>query len=412
MKPIVALGRKTALRSFMLPVFACGFMQAAPSFAQDKTIVLGAAVQLTGSLANTGRYYRDAYNFAIDAINAKGGVDAGGVKYKLKLDLLDSESDVNLGVRQYVKLVSQDKVNFLLGPFSSDDALDDSSVSEKYQIPMVQGGGASNQIFSRGYKYIFGTLPSADDYFKSTIAMVEKLEPKAKTAALVAADDSFDVSVAKGTRPLLKQAGLELVGDDQYSEHSPDFSSILSVIKSKSPDLILWTGHEPEALNFIRQAKSLNVSPKLMYSFTVGVPSADFRKALGKDANYAFGMTPWLPLAALKDDWFGDAASFADAYQKKFGYAPDYHAASGVADVETLVKAIEAAGGLDPAKVRDAIAKSDFQSLYGHIAFSATGQISLLQSVIQVQDGKLAPIFSTDFINKPLYPLPPWNKRS
>ena len=330
----------------------------------------------------------------------------------MKLDLLDSESDVNLGVRQYVKLVSQDKVNFLLGSFSSDDVLDDSSVSEKYQIPMVQGGGASNQIFSRGYKYIFGTLPSADDYFKSTIAMVEKLKPKATTAALVAADDAFDVSVARGTRPLLKQAGIELIGDYPYSEHSPDFSSILSVIKSTSPDLVLWTGHEPEALNFIRQAKSLNVSPKLMYSFTDAVPSADFRTALGKDANYAFGMTPWLPLAALKDDWFGDAASFADAYQKKFGYAPDYHTASGVAVVETLVKAIEAAGGIDPVKVRDAIAKSDFQSLYGHIAFGANGQISLLQSVIQVQDGKVTPIFSTDFINKALYPLPPWNERS
>ena len=123
-------------------------------------------------------------------------------------------------------------------------------------------------------------------------------------------------------------------------------------------------------------------------------------------------MTSWLPLAAQKDDWFGDAASFAAAYQQKFGYAPEYHAASAVADVETFAKAIEAAGGLDPAKVRDAIAKSDFQSLYGHIAFGANGQISLPQTVIQVQNGQLVPIFTSDFINKPLYPLPPWNKRS
>ena len=391
---------------------AAGLIHAGTALAQEKTITLGAAVQLTGSLANTGRYYRDAYNFAIDAINAKGGVKVGGDVYKLKLNILDSQSDANLGVREYVRLTTQDKVNFLLGPFSSDDALDDSAISEKFEIPMVQGGGASNQIFSRGYKYIFGTLPSADDYFKSTLSMVGKLQPAAKTVALVAADDSFDVSVAKGTRPLLKAAGLDVVVDQQYSEHSPDFSSILSIIKSKSPDIVLWTGHEPEALNFIRQAKSLNVSPKLMYSFTVGVPSADFRKALGKDANYAFGMTPWLPLAALKDDWFGDAAQFAAAYQKKFGYSPDYHAASGAADVETFVKAIEATGSLDPKKVRDAIAKVDFQSLYGRIAFGANGQISMPQTVIQVQDGKLVAIYGTDFINKPLYPLPAWGKRS
>jgi branched-chain amino acid transport system substrate-binding protein len=330
----------------------------------------------------------------------------------LKLDLLDNQSDVNLGVRQYVKLVTQDKVDFLLGPFSSNDALDDSSVSEKYEIPMVQGGGASNQIFSRGYRYVFGTLPSADDYFLSTIDMVERLGPKPRTVALIAADDSFDVSVAKGTRPILAKAGLEIVVDSQYSENNPDFSSILSVIKAKSPDIVFWTGHEPEALDFIRQAKSLDVSPKLMYSFTVGVPSSDFRRALGKDADYAFGMTPWLPQASLKDDWFGDGASFAAAYQQKFGYAPDYHAASAVADVETFAKAIEAAGGLDPAKVRDAIAKSNFQSVFGHVAFGADGQISLPQSVIQVQNGELIPIFGSDFVNKPLYPMPPWNKRS
>src|SRR6266851_5377106 len=243
---------------------------------QEKKITLGAAVQLTGRLANTGRYYGDGYQITV-----------GGTKYQLALRIYDSQSDTNLGVRQYVQLLTQDKVNFLLGPFSSNDALDDSSVAEKYQVPMVQGGGASTQIFSRGYKYVFGTLPPADDYFSSTIKMTGKLDPKPKTVALVAADDSFDVSVANGTRKLLKEAGLELGVDKQFRENNADFSSILSLVKSKDPDVILWAGHEGEALNFIRQAKSLDVNPKLFYSFTVGVPTADFRKALGKDAEYA-----------------------------------------------------------------------------------------------------------------------------
>ena len=384
---------------------------AGSALADGNTITLGAAVQLTGALANTGRYYRDSYNFAIEQINAKGGIKVGGKQMKLALKLLDNQSDVNLGVRQYVQLLTQDKVNFLLGPFSSNDALDDSSVAEKYQVPMVQGGGASGQIFARGYKYIFGTLPPADDYYASTLEMLKKLKPVAKTVALIAADDSFDVSVAKGTRKLVAAAGMQLVVDSQYSEHTSDFSTILSLAKSKHPDVILVSGHEPEVLNFIRQAKSLNVSPALMYSFTVGVPTADFRKALGKDAEYAFGMTPWLPNAALKDEWFGDAAAFAKQYQQKYGYAPDYHAASGVADVEAYAKAIEAAGSLDPAKVRDALAKVDFNSLYGHVKFAANGQIFMPQTVIQIQDGQIVPIYSDKFLNKPRYPLPAWSKR-
>lgn len=385
------------------------FALCATAVAAD-TITLGASVQVTGPVANTGRYYRDGYEFAIDKINAKG-VKVGSTEYKLALKLLDNQSDVNLSVRQYVQLLTQDKVNFLLGPFASDFALADSSVAEKYQVPMIQGGGASDQIFSRGYRYIFGTLPVASQYFSSTIEAMGKLNPAPKTVALLFADDAFDVAVAKGTQEQLAKTDFKLVLNERYSTNSTDFNSLLSRIKSLQPDAVLVAGHETEILNFIRQAKSLNVSPKF-YSFTVGVPSADFRRALGHDADYAFGMTSWLPSASLKDDYFGNAEEFAKAYKAKHGYEPDYHAASAVADVEAFVKAIEAAGTLDPQKVRDAIAKINFESLYGRIQFNDVGQIGLPQTVIQVQEGNVVAIYGQKgFLGKPLYPMPGWNNR-
>jgi len=375
------------------------------------TITLGASVQLSGPLANTGRYYQDGYKFAVDQINKAGGVKVGSEKQLLELKILDNQSDNNLGVRQYVQLVTQDKINLLLGPFASDAVIAMSSVSEKYQVPMIQGGGASDQIYARGYKYIFGTLPSATLYFQSTIEAMGKLSPAPKSVALLYADDAFDVSVAKGTRELLQKAGLKVAIDERYSTNASDFASLLARIKSEAPDAVLVAGHETEILNFIRQSKSLGVAPHL-YSFTVGVPSADFRKALGKDADYAFGMTSWLPSASLKDTYFGDAAAFATEYKKRFGYEPDYHAASAVADVEAYAKAIEAAGSTDPAKLRDAIAKVDFESLYGRIQFNAVGQISLPQTVIQVQDGNVVPIYGgSGFIGKPQYPMPAWTAR-
>ena len=384
-------------------------LSCAPAMAAD--IVLGASVQLTGSVANTGRYYRDAYQFTIDKINEAGGVKVGDKTYKLALKLYDNQSDVNLSVRQYTQLVSQDKVNYLLGPFASNFALADSAISEKYQIPMIQGGGASDQIFARKFKYIFGTLAPASNYFGSTIAMMKKLDPAPKAVALLYADDSFDVSVAKGTRPLLKEAGFTVALDERYATNASDFNSLLSQIKNANIDAVLVAGHETEILNFVRQAKSLAVAPKL-YSFTVGVPSEDFRKALGSDANYAFGMTAWLPSSGQKDRWFGDAAAFAEAYKAKFGYDPDYHAASGAADVEAIAKAVEKAGTLDPKTVRDAIAKLNFESLYGTVAFRPNGQIDLPQTVIQVQNDKVAAIYGAKgFITKPEYPMPAWNAR-
>ena len=371
-------------------------------------VTFGASVQLTGPVANTGRYYQDAYEFAVEKINAAGGIKIGAAQHKIALRILDNQSDVNLSVRQYVQLLSQDKVDFLLGPFASNFVLADSSIAEKARVPMVQGGGASDQIYSRGYRYIFGTLPAASNYFGSTIEAMTRLEPKPQTAALLYADDSFDVSVATGTRELLKKAGLKTVIDERYSTNASDFSVLLLRIKNANPDAVLVAGHETEVLNFIRQAKGLNVSPKL-YSFTVGVPSADFRNALGKDANGASGMTAWLPSAALKDRWFGDAEAFARAWKAKFGYEPDYHAASGVAAVEALVVAIEAAGSTDPRKVRDALAKVSFESLYGHVAFNDQGQISLPQTMVQIQNGEVVPIYGgKEFVNKLHYPLEPW----
>jgi len=373
-------------------------------------IVLGASVQQTGSDANTGRYYVDAYNFAIDKINAAGGVNVGGKKEKLALKVYDNQSDLNLSVRQYVQLVSQDKVNLLLGPFASNFALADSAVSEKYQVPMVQGGGASDQIFARKFKYVFGTLPAASDYFGSTMSMMKQLKPAPTKVALLFADDAFDVSVANGTRPQLKQDGLDLVFEQKYATNASDFGSIIAQLKEKQVQSVLVAGHETEVLNFIRQAKSLNYSP-MMYSFTVGVPSADFRKSIGNDANYAFGMTPWMPSANQKDALFGDADQFNKAWKAKFGYEPDYHAASGVADVEAVAQAIEAAGSVDPKKVRDALAKVDFSSVYGQIKFADNGQISLPQQVIQVQNGDVKAIYTNKFLAQQQYPMPAWDKR-
>ena len=237
-------------------------LSAARLFAQTNTITLGTAVQLTGKDANTGRYYRDGYQFTIDKINEKGGITVGGKKYNLKLDILDNQSDTNLDVQLYTKLITQDKVDFLLGSYSSAVVLVDTSVAEKFEMPMVQGGGAASQIFTRGYKWVFGTLPRAEDYFSSTIAMMGALDPKPKTVALITADDAFDVSVAQGSRELLKKAELDIVLDQQYAANSADFSSVLTLVKSKSPDAILWGGLLAEVLNGIRQAKSLNAAPR------------------------------------------------------------------------------------------------------------------------------------------------------
>jgi branched-chain amino acid transport system substrate-binding protein len=385
-------------------------MAAGPALAAD-TIVLGAAVAQTGKYAREGRFYVDAYTMTVDAVNKAGGVKIGGKPYKLELKMYDDQSDPNLSVRLYTRLATSDKVNFLLGPFSSGIAIPASSVSEKYEIPMVQGGGASEKIFDRGYKYIFGTLPKATFYFQSAVEAATKVNPPVKTAALLYSNEAFDRSVADGTREWLKQNNIEKVYDEEYQPATQDFASILAVIKSKNPDLILLAGHEENSLNFIRQAQAADVNPK-MWVFTVGPPTGDFRKTLGKTAEYVFGVMPWLEDMELGGEVFRSAREFGKQFRERFGYDADYHVASGAADVLAFKFAIEKANSLEPKKVRDALASLDAETLYGRVKFDSTGQIEMSQVLIQIQDGKVVPVYAGGkMVGKVLYPMPKWNQR-
>jgi branched-chain amino acid transport system substrate-binding protein len=183
------------------------------------------------------------------------------------------------------------------------------------------------------------------------------------------------------------------------------------VIKSKNPDLILLAGHEENSLNFIRQAQAADVNPK-MWVFTVGPPTGDFRKTLGKAAEYVFGVTPWLEDMELGGEVFRSARDFGKLFRERFGYDADYHVASGAADVLAFKFAIEKANSLDPKKVRDALASLDAETLYGRLKFDPTGQIEMSQVLIQIQEGKVVPVYAAGkMVAKPLYPMPRWSQR-
>jgi branched-chain amino acid transport system substrate-binding protein len=401
--------RQSLIWQWWLTLIATGLMATAASAADE--IVLGSAISQTGKYAREGKFYIDAYTLSADAINKAGGVKVGGKVYRLMLRLYDDQSDPNLSVRLFTKLVTSDKVNFLLGPYSSGITIPASAVAEKYEVPMVQGGGASGKIFDRGYKYIFGTLPKAEFYFQAAVEAAAKMNPPVHTAALLYSNEAFDRSVAEGARQWLKEQKIDKVYDEEYQPATQDFTSILAVIKSKSPDLVLVAGHEENALNFIRQAQAGDVNPK-MAVFTVGPPTGDFRKTLGKAAEYVYGITPWLPDMDIGGEIFKTAQDFDRQFRARFGYQADYHVASGAADVLAFKFAIEKANSLEPRKVRDALAALDVETLYGRIKFESTGQIAMGQVLVQIQDGTLVPIYAAGkVIGKTVYPTPRWSQR-
>ncbi len=403
---------KGLTRSFLVGLLAVALTFCFGNFAEamsKKVIKLGCAISFTGKKSRSGKLYRDAYDMAVDQINKTGGVKVGSHSYMLKIVYYDDKSDSTESSKLVEKLIAQDKVNFLLGPYSSGITIPDSLVAMRYRIPMIEGGGASGKIFSRGNKYVFGTLPPAGQYFKSTLEMFKTLKNAPNSIAILYSDDKFDVSVAQGTDKIAKQMGFNVVLFEKYSEGATDFNSILTKIKANKADAVLVAGHTEEALNFTQQAKELNVCPKLI-SMTVGPSEADFRKSLGKDAEYIFGVASWSTQMNFKGLLFKDTKEFVKLFKAKFGYDPDYHNASGIADVAVFKDAIQRAGSLNPEKVRNAIAATALNTIYGHVEFSKNGQIKGTSVVLQILRGEVYQVFP-DGVKKVYYPFPCWKSR-
>ncbi len=402
-------GLSRSLVGMVAVLFLAASLVSIAQAAAPKVIKFGCAISFTGEQSRTGKLYRDSYDLTVEAINKSGGIKVGNDSYEAKIIYYDDRSDPTQSSRLVEKLISEDKVNFLLGPYSSEITIPDSLVAQRYRIPMIEGGGASGKIFSRNNPYIFGTLPPAGQYFQSTLKMLETFKPVPKSIAILYSDDKFDVSVAEGTNDLAKEMGFDVVLFEKYAVGASDFTSILTKIKSLKAEIVLVAGHTEESLNFTQQAKELNVCPK-MIDMTVGPSEADFRKSLGKDADFIYGVASWSPQMNFKGYVFKDTQDFIKQFKDKYNYDPDYHNASGVADVAVFKAAIEKAGTLDPVKVRDAIAAISLETIYGHVEFSPNGQIKGTSVVLQILDGEIYQVYPSKD-KSPVYPVPCWNER-
>lgn len=353
---------------------------------QDKVIRLGGTLSLTGRLAATAALYVDGRDLALSVINGEnneGGVTIGGEQYRIEMNLLDDQSDADLAVRLYTQMAEGDQVDFFLGPYSSGIVLPTSVISEQFMISMVQGGGASTNIFNRGFKYVFGTLPAGTNYLQNAIKLFKE-KAGADTMALIYADDAFSTNVAEGARMWATEYGLQIVADEKYADGQTEFSSLIAKLKDADADVVMGANHLAEMLAFVPQARSLGLLSDLV--FTVGTENPDFL-ALGDVAEGVFGVTPWLTNQDTGGDIFGTASEYTALFQDRYGFTPEYHNANGSVEIMIYKKAIEVAGSLDRQAVRDAIAGISFDSFYGPISFAENGQINIGQSVIQIQNG-------------------------
>ena len=387
---------------------------AAPVRAADDTITFGAAVSLTGSLAKEGHLTQEGYDFWKDWVNAHGGLRVGPKTYKVDVKYYDDESSPQTAARLVEKLVDQDKVSFILGPYGSGSTFSTAAVAERKKVPMVEGNGAAERIFNQGYRYTFGVLSPARRYLEGIIAMSATLRPKPRTMAISASNDLFSVEVQQGVVDYAKAHGIDVVYVAKYPENSTDVSAVISAIKAAHPDIILNAGHTNDALLVHKGLKEQNVQA-MIYGYSVGPDTPDFRQALGHDANYVFGGAQWSDAVKYKGDpgFIQSAPQYAADFAKRYGHKPDYHNAESTAACLAFQYAIGRAGSLDIERVREALVKLDVTTFFGILKFDPRGLNVFKPMVVnQIQNGDLVTVWPAGLAQaRVAWPTPVWAKR-
>ncbi|NNC40072.1 MAG: amino acid ABC transporter substrate-binding protein, partial [Acidimicrobiia bacterium] len=335
------------------------------------TIRLGAAVSDTGKYAREGQDTRQGYDLWLDWVNNEyGGIDVGGERYQVEIVYYDDEGDPDTAASLVEKLVTEDEVDYLLGPYSSGLTMSTSAIAEKYNVIMVEGNGASESIFERGFKNIFAVLTPAGNYTQSAL---KALADQGATSVVIAYEDTaFPTSVAAGAEKWAIEYGLEILAIESYPKDVADVSNIITTFKNADPDVFVGGGHFNDALLFVRAAKEQGWTPDAMV-ITVGPSNPDFAAEVGTDANFILGPTQWERTMGYSDEYFGTAEEYAQRYETLWGEPPSYQAAESTATALSLHLAIEAAGVLDTDAVRQALYDLDIVTFYGPINFDDTG---------------------------------------
>jgi len=371
----------------------------------QQPIKIGASLSLTGTYAKLGNNQHRGYQLCAKHVNEKGGV----LGRKVEFVLYDDRSDPQTGVRLYERLITQDKVDLVMGPYSSAISEAVANVNERYKMPMVAPMAATTAIFKKGRKFIFMVQSPAEVYLEGLIDVAAKRG--LKTAAFVYEDTLFPkatVVAPGGSVDLAKKKGIEVVFVEGYPKGNTDFSAILTKIRAANPDVFGAATYFDDAVAITRQMKELNVNPKL-YGVTVGGDLPKFYELLGKNAEFVYGATQWestLPYPGAKE--------FTEAHHKEFPGADfSYHTAGGYAGCQILVEAVKRAGSLDGEKIRAEILKMDFDSVYGGFKVEEDGfQVSHKMVMFQWQDGKKVIVWPENLAEgKPRFPTPPWGKR-
>jgi branched-chain amino acid transport system substrate-binding protein len=363
-------------------------------------VKFGAPLALTGSLADEAKKQDVAWKMWLAKVNAAGGINVGGKKLKAELVEYDYQSDGQRAGQLAEKLITSDKVDFLLSPFGSGHTKIVATIAERYETPVVACAASSESVFDQNSKHLFGTLSPNTGMFGPMVKYFQEKLPTLTRVAVLGRDDIFPKAMAQGVSAASKAAGLTVVYDQLYAVGTMDHSAALSAIKAGNPDWIYATGYTQDLILIRKQMSDLGVKAPII-SMVAGPAYKEYIDGLGNLANGVTSSSWWHPATSYKGvGVWPTTEDFYKEFLAKEKADPDYVHASCAAAAVILQDAIERAGTTDKKKVRDELAKTDVSTFYGPVKFSANGMNQGRDlPIIQVQDKQIKVLAPADIKN-------------
>jgi branched-chain amino acid transport system substrate-binding protein len=384
---------------------ACGDRPSEQAANETDPIQIGISLPLTGDFAQPGGEAKRGYEIWQKQVNADGGL----LGRQVELKIVDDASNQDTVVSDYTKLITQDKVDLVLGTFSSLLNYPASAVAEKNKMVFVEPAGGAERMFERGFKYLFFAQPATAsrqaDVFVNWIKSLPA-DQRPKTAAYPTQDDPFAAPVIEAMRTQLEAIGVQTVFATTYPADTTNFQAIASQLAQKKPDLIAQGAVFEDGVGLVRSLKQLDYSPKMLFQTSAPSNSSQYSDGVGlANTEGVFYSVSWHQDAKTPRN-----PEFVADYRAAHNADPAEDAADAYAAAEVLQAAVTEVGEINQDKIRDWLHANEVQTILGPLTWDERGAPQSEFFLAQWQSGKVQIVAPEDFATSTtiVNPKPDW----
>jgi branched-chain amino acid transport system substrate-binding protein len=398
-------------RGLAVPVFLVAIALVAAACGRggggDSTpVVIGASLPLTGDFAQPGEATKRGYTIWQNMVNAGGGL----LGRQVNLKIVDNASSQSTVASDYNRLISQDRVDLVLGSFSSLLNIPASAVAEQAGMTFSCPSCGAPQMFNRRFTHVFFAQPAVAshqaDQFAQYVAGLP-VEERPKTAAYPTQDDPFAQPVVDSVSRQLSTIGIKNVYSKVYPATTTNFDSIANEIKASHADMVVQGAVFEDGVGLLKSLVRVGYNPKVMFQTSAPSNGAQYLKAIG-GAGYANGV--FYPVSWSPDTNYPLNQEFVQQYQAKYGGIPEEDAADAFAAAQVLQAAVEAVGSLgDQDRVAQWLHNHKVQTILGPLSWDETGAPQQSFILAQWQGGQSKVVLPREIANSDTIIFPKTN---